>query len=188
MKNPVRTFCSLAASCGLGVALVTAQNPAQRPRRPQPAIGDQRHDHRRHRRAAALRRPRFHRADERQGNGGGRATDRRSAVERPGVRARIRHDPARYLQDDRDTPNADTIAFDRWRELGADGVVKGSMQKDRQHVSSRDAAVQCESACGGARPRVRQRLAQKSRGRPRTRFPTTSTRPKADCAASRGPS
>jgi TolB protein len=27
------------------------------------------------------------------------------------------------------TPNADTIAFDRWRELGADGVVKGSVRR-----------------------------------------------------------
>ena len=27
------------------------------------------------------------------------------------------------------TPNAETIAFDRWRELGADGVVKGTVKK-----------------------------------------------------------
>jgi TolB protein len=27
------------------------------------------------------------------------------------------------------TPNAETIAFDRWRELGADGVVKGTVRK-----------------------------------------------------------
>ena len=27
------------------------------------------------------------------------------------------------------TPAADTIAFDRWRELGADGVVMGSVRR-----------------------------------------------------------
>jgi TolB protein len=27
------------------------------------------------------------------------------------------------------TPSAETIAFDRWRELGADGVVKGTVRK-----------------------------------------------------------
>ncbi len=41
-----------------------------------------------------------------------------------------------------DTPNAETIAFDRWRELGADGVVKGTVRKNGQHVSGRDAPLQ----------------------------------------------
>ena len=50
---------------------------------------------------SALRGPRFHRAHHRQGNRRGRKTDRGGAVERSGVRARVRHDPARHLQDHR---------------------------------------------------------------------------------------
>ena len=38
----------------------------------------------------------------------------------------IPRDPYRTIEQ---TPNADTINFDRWRELGADGVVKGSVRR-----------------------------------------------------------
>ena len=59
------------------------------------------------------------------------------------------------------TPTADTIAFDRWRELGADGVIKGSVRAHGQHVAGRDAAVQRAGARRRARPGLRQRGAQK---------------------------
>ena len=59
------------------------------------------------------------------------------------------------------TPTTDTIAFDRWRELGADGVIKGSVGAHRQHIPGRDALVQRARARRRARPRLRQRRAQK---------------------------
>ena len=68
----------------------------------------------------------------------------------------------------------DAVPFDRWRELGADGVVIGTVQKTRDRHSRRDAAVQ--------RPRARRRptAANTAARRPtpgstRTPWPTSCT-------------
>ena len=86
------------------MAILAAQAPPQPQQPPAPSAGDRHQDDdpRRARRASALRRARFHRADHRQGNGRGRQADRAGAVGRPVVRARVRHDSARHLPHDRD--------------------------------------------------------------------------------------
>jgi TolB-like protein len=53
------------------------------------------------------------------------------------------------------TPTTDTIAFDRWRELGANGVIKGSVRKTGNTFQR--ASARCRP-----RPRLRQCVTQKS--------------------------
>ena len=65
------------------------------------------------------------------------------AVGRSELRARVLHDSARHLQvDSRRRASIDDVPFDRWRELGADGVVIGTVQKTGDRHPRRDAAVQ----------------------------------------------
>ena len=69
--------------------------------------------------------------------------DRRGAVGRPEFRARVLHDSARHLQVAfPPAPSIDAVPFDRWRELGADGVVIGTVQKAADRHPRRAAAVQ----------------------------------------------
>ena len=83
------------------------------------------------------------------------------------------------------TPTTETIAFDRWRELGADGVIKGSVRRTGNtfQVEMRLFNVR---ARGVALGRVYDNVvAQESaRGR-RTRCRTRSIRRRPTCAASR---
>ncbi len=46
------------------------------------------------------------------------------------------------------------MPFDRWRELGADGLVIGTVQKDGNGAEDSGAAVQRALAAGGVRARV----------------------------------
>ena len=67
--------------------------------------------------------------------------------------------PARSLSD---------VPFDRWRELGADGLVIGTVQKNGQWHPARSAPVQRPVPAVGVRPRV-QRSARTIRASSRTR-------------------
>ena len=103
---------------------------SRRRRRRSSRARSARRSQRRRRRAAALRRARLHRAVERRRDRRRRQDDRAGAVGRPELRARVRPDPARHRT--RRFPPATSIAdvpFDRWRELSADGVVVGTVQK-----------------------------------------------------------
>ena len=186
MKNTVRNFCVVAAGVG-AMAILTAQAPpaSQQPPPPPSEIGISDDDSRRTGRAAPLCGARFHRADHRQGNGRRGEAHRRSAVGRPGVRARVRHDSARHLPHDRaDADDRDhrvrSLARARRRRRH-----QGIGQANGQHLPGRDASVQRARARRRARPRLRQRGAAEIRARRRTRSRTRSTRRRPTCAASR---
>ena len=119
---------------------------------------------------------------------GDREDDRPGALGRPELRARVRADPARHLRDDSARRRRSTdVPFDRWRELNADGVVVGTVQKTGTGVTRRGAAVQ--RAHAGSR-RSRKEYSG-SAANPRLyahTIPTRSTSSSARCAASRGPS
>ncbi len=127
MRNPVRTFY-LTVSCVLGVALVTAQNPpAPEGPRPQTEIsvtitGD-------------IGAPPHYAVPDFIA-----LTNEKETIEAARVIAEVLWNDLSFEREydmiPRDTykgiettPNAETIAFDRWRELGADGVVKGTIRK-----------------------------------------------------------
>ena len=69
------------------------------------------------------------------------------------VRARVLHDPARHLQS---IPAArrSEVPFDRWRELGADGVVHRHRRAQRSQRPRRDAALQRPRPQASPRARV----------------------------------
>ena len=84
-------------------------------------------------------------------------------------------------------PSIGDPPFDRWRELGADGLVDGHGAEDRQR--------RCASRCGctawrrGSRStRANTAGRRPTRGSTRTPSPTRSTSRSARCAASRAPS
>ena len=79
------------------------------------------------------------------------------------------------------------VPFDRWRELGADGVVIGSVHQDRHQRPDRRAAVQRAQPPAGARQGVQRLRRQPAALRPhhRRRDPPDPAR---RCAASPAPS
>ena len=57
------------------------------------------------------------------------ADHRAGAVGRPELRARVLHDSARHVSKRTAASSVDTVPYERWRELGADNVVIGSVHK-----------------------------------------------------------
>ncbi len=84
-------------------------------------------------------------------------------------------------------PRCATVPFDRWRELNADGVIVGTVQKT-------DTGVRVEVRLFNVRSRQSAFAAGVQRGRwptsgcTRTRSPTRFTSSSARCAAWRAPS
>ena len=95
------------------------------------------------RRAAPLGRAGLHRPVARRRDAGDREDDQPGAVRRPGLRARVRA-ASRATSTRRFRPRrrSTTSPFDRWRELNADGVVVGTVQKTGDRHPDRGAAVQ----------------------------------------------
>ena len=60
---------------------------------------------------------------------GGREDDRQSALGRPRLRARVLHDAARHLSRRFRCRVDRRVPLERWRELGADGVLVGTVRK-----------------------------------------------------------
>ena len=129
--------------------------------------------------------PDFLRAVERSRDAGDRAHDRRGAVERPRLRARVLHDSARHLQVDsgrrRRSASRRSIA-------GASSAPTawcvGTVSKTGNDGAGRDAAV----PRGGAPADLRARNTagrRPTRGSTRTRSPTRFTSRSGRCAASR---
>ena len=125
------------------------------------------------RRRAAFRRARLHRAVDRNAEPRARRRRRtigRGAVGRPELRARVPADSPRRLHH---VPAATSIAdvpFDRWRELNADGVIVGTVQKtDTKGHPRRGPAVQRAQSRQSAFARRVQRLGRQPRASLRTR-------------------
>ena len=76
------------------------------------------------------------------------------------------------------------VPFDRWRELGADGLLIGTVQKEGSGPEDSGAAVQRRQPAGRVLARV-HRARQATRAPTPTRWPTRSTSSSARCVASR---
>ena len=76
------------------------------------------------------------------------------------------------------------VPFDRWRELNADGVIIGTVQKNGMTITSKRV---CSASRRGSRRSAKPTTARRrTRAATRTRSPTRSTSSSARCAASRG--
>ena len=81
----------------------------------------------------------------------------------------------------------DDVPFDRWRELNADGVIIGTVQKTGTGVSVEVRLFNVRTRPAGVRA-ASTTARRRTRACSRTRSPTRSTSRSARCTASRGPS
>ena len=103
---------------------------------------------------------------------------------RPEVRERVLPDSARHLsRRSRSRPAIDQVALDRWKELGADGVVVGSVRKG---ADRRDGAGPADQRGGrrvgdgqGVQRQRAQHSVNEAAGSTRTPSPTRCTRSSA---------
>jgi len=131
MTNPVRTFV-FTVSCVAGLALVAAQNPAPPPAPPPPtsqteiSIG---------RITGDIGAPLHYAVPDFIALTADKDTADAAKVIAEVLWADLAFEreydmiPRDTYRTIEQTPTTDTIAFDRWRELGADGVVKGSVTR-----------------------------------------------------------
>ena len=103
-----------------------------------------------------------------------------------GLRARVLHDPARHVRvDSRGRDRSTDVPFDRWRELGADGLVdrhgaegqRSGLKIQVRLFNVESASRRCSRASTRARPAIRACM--------RTRSPTKFISSSARCRASR---
>ena len=101
------------------------------------------------------------------------------------LRARVLPDPAGHLRDDSAAASIDQVPLDRWKELGADGLVVGTVRKTATGVIVQVRLI--EVATGGRRWQGVQRHASTEPAAVRAHHrPTKSTSSSARCAAWRG--